>query len=123
MVARNDRGLPLDEEREHVGWLRAVPDRVPADPQRIHRPHLGAAGLNRDELRVAAPRLEESRTRLDLDDRVIAERSDGLQNLVIAEHGAREEHTGEAAIDRPARLLETRDAARETALHARRARA
>src|SRR5438105_1659988 len=80
------------------------------------------SGRDRDQTRITAAWCEESGARLDLDDAAIAESGDLSQKLVIAEHGAREEHPRESAIDRPARLAHPRDPARQTAGHTRVAR-
>src|SRR5207237_5919491 len=77
---------------------------------------------DRDQTRITAAWCEESGARLDLDDAAIAERGDLSQKVIVAEHGAREEHPRESAIDRPARLAHPRDAARQTAGHTRGAR-
>src|SRR6266702_3124470 len=52
VVAGEERGLSLDEQREDVGWIGAVPDRVAADPERVDRAQIGENGLQRDEVRV-----------------------------------------------------------------------
>src|SRR5256885_5952405 len=94
-------GRQIDEiERAHPGDLRGA------------RCGEGAAtGRDRDEVRVAAARREESGLRFDLDDGRVTECGDVPQKLVIAEHGAREEDARESAVDRSARVVHARDPA------------
>jgi len=42
----------LDEQREDVGWIGAVPNGVAADPERVHLAQVREHGLEGDEVRV-----------------------------------------------------------------------
>src|SRR4029077_1928250 len=52
VVARHQRGLTRDEQREDVGRLGAVPNGVATDPERVHLAHVGEDRLESDEVRV-----------------------------------------------------------------------
>ena len=93
-------GREIDEvERPHARDL--------GGPRRRER---AAAGRDGDEVGSAAPRFEEPGACLDLDYGAVAECRDLSEKIVIAEHGAREEHARKPAIDRAARLVDARDA-------------
>src|SRR5206468_1962078 len=81
-----------------------------------------AAGRRSSDLRRPAAGREESGPRFDLDDGATAEPRDLAQEIVVGEHGTREKHASESSIDRTTRLVDARDAARETARNAGRAR-
>ena len=105
------RGEIDQVERAYSGELRCA-----------RRGKRAAPDGDRDEIGLAAARCEEPGASLDLDDARVAKRGDPFQEIVIAEHGAREEDARESTIDRPPRLVHARDAARETAWHTRGAR-
>src|SRR5438093_1331051 len=71
---------------------------------------------------TAAARREKSGARLDLDDARATQRGNALQQLVIAEHRAREEHASKSPIDRLARVVDPRYPTGKTAAHTRLAR-
>src|SRR5207247_10971077 len=122
-----------DAQRAHAGEWRGGQPRVRGEVEEMQPAHAGelrgssrgespAAGRDGHQAWVATARREEPGARLDLHDRPIAERSDVSQDVVVAEHGAREKDAGEPAMARPARLVDTGDAAGETAGTADRAR-
>src|SRR3989442_10126411 len=52
VVPGDDDRTALAQDREHVGWIGAVPDRVAADPEPVDRSELLQDGLESDQVRV-----------------------------------------------------------------------